>query len=212
MTVTSGRPDLGLDWRDAPYAFVAVEEVGVGPDDATVLLEVAIVGGADEPAFHALIDAVGSIPRLAPRRPHSCPEPGLAASRPPELCPALEHRVNDRVVVLHGISAGWRLLAIACPQLQPLAVLDSLGLARALLPGPGGGLAVLTERLDVRLTPAELERTGPHEAARRAVLLARVFERMVDRTLPLATLENLLYLGGRGSADPLPDLGMESGQ
>lgn len=210
MTLVSAHADRGGGWRSAPYVFVDVDEVGQGPDGVAVLLAVAIVGCGDDPGFCCRIDTGGSLRRQAPVRPGR-EAVGPEALPPPVVCPALVDRLRDRVAVVHGTRIGWRLLVLACPQIRPLAVLDSLALARALLPGGATSLPALARRLDVRISEAELHRAGRGEASRNADTLARVFERLVDTMLPGATIESLLHLSGRDTVDPLPELGLENG-
>jgi hypothetical protein len=207
VTAVTDRADLAGAWRSAPYAFVHVDEVGQGADGATMLLAVAIAGRRGEPPFLCRIDVGGSLHRQAPRRLDDAAD-GPEAVPPRGVCPELAGRLRDRVAVVHGTSIGWRLLVRTCPQIRPFAVLDSLGLARALLPGGRTGLTALAKHLEVPLTVAG---AGSGAAIRNAVTLARVFERLVDTMSPTATLDALLSLGGNDMADPFPDLGLENG-
>lgn len=202
---------LRRGWRNASYAFVNVVEVESGANDAGSLLEVAIVGGRGEPDVCALMDMGGRVRWLAPRRPHVHEWSELHAQPPAEICPALRGLIRGRVVVVHGLGIGWRTLAATCSPLAPIAVLDSLALLGELLPAGDTSLAVLMERLDVRLTGAELRRAEVGESVRGAIVLARVFDRMVERTLPGASVADLVRLSGRHAHDPLPDIGLEGG-
>jgi hypothetical protein len=206
-TSTGGGPDLGLGWQEASYAFVSVRELGGGRDGLTDRVEVAVAGRSGETAFHSSITTDRPLPRLAPWH---VDRPAAGTARAREACPDLGSALGGRIVVVHGASPSWRLLAAVCPGLRPLAVLDSIGLARALLPGERLGLRALAECLDPR--PADLDAEERRQgAARDAALLARVFGRLVTRMLPQATLGHLLDLAA-GPGNALPEVGLENGR
>jgi hypothetical protein len=181
MRTTANR--LGVRWRDVSYAFVVV-----GENDynlvVTPIVEVAIADAAG-PLLHSRLDL-----RLG------------------DVCSTVERAVRGRVIVTHGPNDGWRLLTGTCARLAPIAVLDSLGLARALVPSGPCGLTELSERLSVRPPPG---RGAERAVVRDACLLARMFEQLVDRTVPWATVGHLVYVGSRSAGAPPPELGLENG-
>jgi hypothetical protein len=150
MTIASG---LGVTWRDAYYAFV-VDDAERNTEEPPII-EVAIADAAG-PLFHSRMDVRDDQRGWAG-------SPSTATIR--DLSPMVERAVRGRVVVTHGPNVGWRLLA----------VLDSLGLARALLPSRPCGTQELAERFDVQLPSGAAAEPAVLRDAR---LLARVFERM----------------------------------
>jgi hypothetical protein len=202
---------LGRSWRQAAYAFVDIAELESTGDDVGALVEVAVVEHG-ESDIGALIDAGGPVRWLAPRRPSHRGGSRLGARPPADVCTIVRGRLTGRVVVMHGLGVSWRTLAAICSPLPPVLVLDSLALAGQLLPTGDTSLAALMERLGERLTEAEARRAGVGESVSNSVILARVFHSMVERTLPGATVGDLVRLAGQHSHGPLPDLGLEGGQ
>jgi hypothetical protein len=187
MRTTANR--LGVKWRDVSYAFVVVGENDYYPVVAPIM-EVAIADAAG-PLLHSRLD-LSRIPPL---------ELG-------DVCSMVERAVRGRVVVTHGPNDGWRLLMGTCSRLAPMAMLDSLGLARALVPSGPCGLTELSERFSVRPPPGD---RAEQAVVRDACLLGRMFEQLVDRTVPWATVGHLVYVGSRSAGAPPPELGLENG-
>lgn len=191
----------GFSWRDVSYAFVHVEEFADPWDELAAEVEVAIVDMRGERLLHCVVDVSGCLRR------------SLARSLS-EICADVQRAVEGRVVVAHGRRLGWHLIAAACPDLEPLALLDSLSLARGLLPGGHQGLPDLMARLDVRVPNGGAPGAGDEAsgAVRNAVALAGIFPRMVERLLPGATVGQLRAVAGGIASEALLELGLEGGQ
>ena len=197
MTMTCSDTVRNLRWHQAPYAFIDVEGAGGARGQPTALVEVAVVGLAadDEVLFESLVNPGRPI-RPITIRLHGLRDVDVIDAPPIErLCPSLAEVLNDRVAVAHAAGVDWRVLAAACPALRPLAVLDSLRLARALLPGGHHGLDALADRLGCPVaTAAAGAGASRHRARSDAAVTARMFRRLVESTRPKATVGELLDL------------------
>jgi DNA polymerase III epsilon subunit-like protein len=132
---------------------VALDLEGSGAQDREqeAILEIAVVPLRQrqpdlDAAYSTLINPGRSIP---PRRWIS---PGLTddvLSTAPLLSavePLLAARINGTYLVGHNIGVDWRLLRRRCPHLQPVGLIDTLRLARAVDRKASNNLAALVER------------------------------------------------------------------
>jgi DNA polymerase III epsilon subunit-like protein len=137
---------------------------------------------------------------------------GLDVAGQPTLasvCARLAGLIDGAVVVAHNAQVDWGLVHRDCPELRPVAAVDTLRISRALWPELSQhGLDPVIERLGVQVDlPAESICGGRHTALHDATATAQVFVRMVEtareRGLVLADLLERCILPGSGSV-PVP--------
>jgi DNA polymerase-3 subunit epsilon len=143
-------------WTTASLVALDLEGSGAQDREDEAILEIAVVpitaGQPDVPASYSTLINPG---RVIPRRPWI--SPGLAsailATAPPpdEVGPALAQRVNGQIIVGHNVGVDWRLLHRRYPGIEPVALIDTLRLARTLTLGSKNSLTALTGYLG--LTP-----------------------------------------------------------
>jgi len=180
-------PGTHGDWTTAPL--VALEAI----------LEIAVVPfTAGQPDAAAAYTTLVNPGRPVPRRPWT--SPGLttaalaAAPSPADVEPELARRVNGHVIVGHNVGVDWRLLHRRHPAIAPIALIDTLRLARHLKLSAKNRLTDLTDRL--QLTP-QVERLAagsqPHRALWDTVATALLLPALVAIGWPTgATLAELL--------------------
>lgn len=166
--MTSGTKD---NWAAAPLLAVDLEGSGAQDRDSEAILEIAIVpitaGQPDMPAAYSTLISPG---RTIPRRPWI--SPGLsttvlaAAPGPAQVEPELAHRVNGHAVVGHNVGVDWRLLHRRYPAIAPVALIDTLRLARRLNLDSKNSLGALTTHLGLT---AQVEDLAPGSQPHRAL-------------------------------------------
>jgi DNA polymerase III epsilon subunit-like protein len=182
--------DAGNDWTTAPLVALDLEGSGAQDHDDEAILEIAAVpitvGQPDMPAAYTTLINPG---RTIPRRPWI--SPGLtstvlaAAPLPDEVGPELDRRVTGRIIVGHNVGVDWRLLHRRYPSIKPVALVDTLRLARTLNLGGKNSLTALTDRLD--LTPqVEQLATGsqPHRALWDTIATALLLPALITKRWP----------------------------
>ena len=122
--------------------------------------------------------------RSIPRRPWISPgftaqaladAPAIA-----DIAAEITERLDGKVIAGHNIGVDWRLLSRQCPVISPVALIDTLRLARHLRPAAGSNsLTGLLEHYELTEAVAELAPgSQPHratwDAIGAALLLARL--------------------------------------
>lgn len=180
-----------MPWR--VHTYVAVDLEGTGGQDAQreEILDIALIeirdGRVTEKIFHSLLNPGRRFRRL-PWLPHDITNEQVAtAASFVSIIPVLMEFVNGRVLVAHNARVDWRLLKRKCPDLRPLAVLDTLRLARTLYPemkGRGGfSLRSLEKQLGLP-TPHREESGTPHRALADSMLTAALLLHMLSERFP----------------------------
>jgi DNA polymerase III subunit epsilon len=139
-------------------------------------------------AYSTLINPGNKIPR----RPWI--SPGLttmllaAAPTPAEIEPELARRVHGKAIVGHNVGVDWRLLHRRYPAIAPVALIDTLRLARHLNLGTKNSLTTLTAHLGLT---AQIERLAagsqPHRALWDTVATALLLPTLIARCWPSGT-------------------------
>lgn len=187
------------DWTTAPLVALDLEGSGAQDRDDEAILEIAVVpitaGQPDLPAAYTTLVNPG---RVIPRRPWI--SPGLttallsAAPGPADVGQELARRVNGHIMVGHNVGVDWRLLHRRYPGITPLALIDTLRLARHLKLGTRNSLSTLTDLLGItpqvgRLAPV----SQPHRALWDTVATALLLPALIARAWPSgATLATVL--------------------
>jgi DNA polymerase III subunit epsilon len=195
-------------WAAAPLAALDLEGSGAQDGDNEAILEIAVIpfiaGQPDIASAYATLINPG---RVIPRRPWI--SPGLttavlkAAPTPTEVEPELARRISGHVIVGHNVGVDWRLLHRRHPAITPVALIDTLRLARHLKLGTKNSLSTLTDQLG--LTP-QIERLAPgsqpHRALWDAIATALLLPALIAKAWPgSATIADLL---GIAAIDPAP--------
>jgi exodeoxyribonuclease X len=207
-----------IDWLLSRYVAIDVEGTASPAGQPEGLVEVAAVEfSLDRPpgrTVHSLLDpgmpitAIGT--RIHGLRGRDVAGQPTVAS----VCPRLAGLIDGAVVVAHNARVDWGLVHRDCPELQPVAAVDTLRISRALWPERRQhGLAPVIERLGVQVDlPAVSARGGRHTALHDATATAQVFVRMVEtareRGLGLADLLERCILPGSRSV-PVPGSQMD---
>jgi DNA polymerase III epsilon subunit-like protein len=203
------------DWSTAPLVALDLEGSGAQDRDDEAILEIAIVtltGG--QPDIAGAYSTLINPGRKIPRRPWI--SPGLTsnvladAPSPPEIEPELARRVNGQVIVGHNVGVDWRLLHRRHPAITPLALVDTLRLARHLKIGAKNSLSALTDQLEITAQVENLAaRSQPHRALWDTVATALLLPELISRCWPTgATLGMLLDVA---AIDLVPGRPAESG-
>jgi DNA polymerase-3 subunit epsilon len=140
------------DWTTAPLVALDLEGSGAQDHDDEAILEIAVVpitaGAPDISAsYTTLINPGRKIPQRRWISPGLTTSVLAAAPDPAEVEPELARRVTGHVVVGHNIGVDWRLLHRRYPAIAPIALIDTLRLARRLNPDGKNGLSALTAQL-----------------------------------------------------------------
>ncbi|MFF4195192.1 exonuclease domain-containing protein [Nonomuraea sp. NPDC001831] len=189
-------------WTAFRYAVADVEGNGQQPPDLVELAIVPIAQGTVEEPLTWLVKP----PR--PITPLACRIHGISnqqvASAPPsaEYAPDIMAAFGGAIFVAHNAHVDLSVLARELPGFQPSLVIDTLKLARRLLPGrPSYKLGVLAEELKLATgLPAGL---APHRAAYDALVCARLLAHLATgaEPLPLAALLTDPTTSREGSTD-----------
>jgi exodeoxyribonuclease X len=175
------------DWTSLDYAVVDVEGNGQQPPDLVELAVVPIRSGVVGEAATWLVRPTEPIKHFATRihgiRNEDVADAPVFGDIAGQVCSALDLPV----LVAHNAHVDVSVLARKLPGWQPPEVLDTLRLARRLLPGrPSYRLGALAGALSL---PAGLPSgLSPHRAAYDALVTARLFVTLATRT---PTLEEL---------------------
>jgi len=205
-------PGTHDDWTAAPVVALDLEGSGAQDRDGEAILEIAAVPfTAGQPDIAAAYCTLVNPGREIPRRPWI--SPGLttaalaAAPGPADIEPELARRVNGHVIVGHNVGVDWRLLHRRHPAIAPIALIDTLRLARRLKLGTRNSLSDLTAQLQLT---SQVERLAagsqPHRALWDTVATALLLPTLIARGWPSgATLGALLAAAAVDlAADPAP--------
>jgi exodeoxyribonuclease X len=182
---------LSTRWREARFAVVDVEGNGAQPPDIVEIACLHLDGGEIRPALHTLVRPPRPISPLVSRKHGIANDDVASAPSFPEIRARVAECLQDRVLVAHNARVEVDVLSRALGGLwRPTAVLDTLALARRVVPGRESyALPPLAAAL-------ELERAGPaHRAAADAELTARLLIKLAERSR-IETLDDLLALAG----------------
>ena len=185
--------DPDADWTTAPLVALDLEGSGAQDHDDEAILEIAVVpiaaGQPDVPAAYTTLINPG---RTIPRRPWI--SPGLtsavlaAAPAPAEVGPELQRRVTGHVVVGHNVGVDWRLLHRRYPDIEPVALVDTLRLARTLSLGGKNSLTALADRLDLTAQVEQLAAgSQPHRALWDTIATALLLPALIAMRWPSGT-------------------------
>ena len=191
------------DWRTAPLVALDLEGSGAQDREDEAILEIAVVPfTAGQPDTAAAYSTLINPGRTIPRRPWI--SPGLttailaAAPGPADIEPELARRVSGHVMVGHNVRVDWRLLHRRYPAIAPVALIDTLRLARRLKLGTGNTLSSLTAHLKLTSQAEHLAAgSQPHRALWDAVATALLLPALIARCWPSGvTLSVLLEAAG----------------
>ncbi|WP_406055659.1 exonuclease domain-containing protein [Kribbella sp. NBC_00889] len=158
-------------WTAFDYAVVDVEGNGQQPPDLVEISIVAIKDGLIGPAKNWLVRPPRPITPMA-RRFHKITDDRLVdAPAVADIEEELRHALSDKVFVAHNAGVDLGVLGRELPGFQPARVLDTLKLARRLLPGRTSyKLGALVDAFGLaRGLPADLM---PHRATYDALVCA----------------------------------------
>jgi DNA polymerase-3 subunit epsilon len=187
------------DWTTVPIVTLDLEGSGAQDRDSEAILEIAVVPfTAGQPDISAAYSTLVDPGRTIPRRPWI--SPGLTtaalsiAPSPADIEPELVRRVNRHVIVGHDVGVDWRLLHRRHPAIAPLALIDTLRLARHLKLSAKNSLSDLTAQLQLS---SQVERLAadsqPHRALWDIVATALPLPALIARGWPTGvTLATLL--------------------
>ncbi|NKQ55619.1 3'-5' exonuclease [Amycolatopsis sp. K13G38] len=168
-------------WTTQRYLVVDVEGNGARPPDLVELAMVPITSGTIGTPISWLVRPSSPITWQA-RKVH-----GITNDQVADLTTfdavrdsVTSHVADEVVVVGHNVRVDLDVLRRKLPSWQPHAVLDTLRLARALLPDlPSRKLGALVDHLDLATElPAGLQ---PHRATYDALVTARLFAVLATR-------------------------------
>jgi exodeoxyribonuclease X len=160
-------------WTAFDYAVVDVEGNGQQPPDLVEISIVAIENGTIGPAQNWLVRPPRPITAMA-RRFHKITDDDVSdAPTVAEIEPDLRAALDRTVFVAHNASVDLGVVTREIPGFQPTHVLDTLKLARRLLPGRDSyKLGALVDAFDLAEDlPQELV---PHRATYDALACARL--------------------------------------
>jgi DNA polymerase III epsilon subunit-like protein len=161
-------------WTDFDYAVVDVEGNGQQPPDLVEISIVAIKNGTIGRATSWLVRPSRPITAMA-RRFHRITDDQVAdAPTVAEIDGELRVALDDMVFVAHNASVDLGVVSRELPGFRPTHVLDTLKLARRLLPGRDSyKLGALVDAFGLADDlPSELV---PHRATYDAIVCARLF-------------------------------------
>lgn len=160
-------------WTAFDYTVVDVEGNGQRPPDLVEISIVAIKDGLIGKAKNWLVRPPRPITPMA-RRFHRITDDQLAdAPTVADIEEQLRHALSDNVFVAHNASVDLGVLGRELPGFEPTQVLDTLKLARRLLPGRASyKLGALVDAFGLaKGIPADLM---PHRATYDALVCARL--------------------------------------
>jgi exodeoxyribonuclease X len=167
-------------WTERRYAVIDVEGNGQQPPDLVELAIVSVTAGAAGEPTAWLFKPDEPITAMA-RRIHGITN-NMVADAPAfaDLAAEIRAHVEGAVLVAHNASVDLGVLRRKLPDLAPTGVLDTLKLARRLLPGQASyrlGALVTALHLDDGLPPG----LRPHRASYDALVTARLLIRLATR-------------------------------
>lgn len=185
-------------WTERQYAVIDVEGNGQHPPDLVELGLLPITGGQPREPTIWLFKPEAPITSIA-RRIHGITNDAIRdapvfAEREAEI----RSRLAEAVLVAHNAGVDLGVLKRKMPGFSPAGVLDTLTLARRLLPGqPSYPLGVLVRalHLDEGLPPG----LQPHRVTYDVIVTARLFVRLATR--PDGVPRSLEELQGGTGAD-----------
>jgi exodeoxyribonuclease X len=185
-------------WTASDYAVVDVEGNGQRPPDLVEISIVAIHNGRIGQADSWLVRPPRPITPMA-RRFHKITDDQIAgAPTVADVEADLRAALGDKVFVAHNVGVDLGVVSRELPGFQPTHVLDTLKLARRLLPGHDSyklGALVAAFDLAKGLSPD----LGPHRATYDAIVCARLLVRLATSTgrEPLSLSELLDATSGK---------------
>ena len=208
-------PGTHGDWTTAPLVALDLEGSGAQDHDSEAILEIAVVPfRAGQPGISAAYSTLVNPGRPIPRRPWISPglTNALLATAPSaaDVEPELARRMNGHIVVGHNVGVDWRLLHRRHPIIAPIALIDTMRLARHLKLSEKNSLTDLTDRLQLT---EQVERlvlgSQPHRALWDAIATALLLSALIARGWPAGvTLSRLLETAAidlvTGHAQPSP--------
>lgn len=186
------RAFLNRHWTVCDFAVVDVEGNGQTPQEIVELAVIPIRRGTVEERQHEWM--------IHPERPvtaqatriHGISNAALAAKpRFPEIADEVIDALGECAVVGHNVAIDARLLQSKLLGWRPPLLLDTLRLARRVLPGRSSyALASLATELEVNVVGAKLHRASvdAYVTAQLFLALVRLLER--DGTLSLGQLQD----------------------
>lgn len=183
-----------MHWSSVNYAVVDVESDGRPAPDPVEVAVVLIEAGQISHRRQWLVRPLRGIePNVS--RIHGIYDVHVAGSPTfEEIREEVRAALGARLFVAHNAHVDWNILRPQLPDWRPPSAIDTLRLARALLPGLGAyGLSALVKSLglDVQATISH----GPHRAAYDADAAAKLFLYLMERThegsIPLARVVKL---------------------
>jgi len=183
--------DSQAAWTSLDYAVIDVEGNGQQPPDLVEIAIVPISQGAIGPAESWLVRPPRPITSIARRFHRIADEEVAAAPSVADIAPELRAALDGRVLVAHNANVDLGVVARELPGYAPSQVVDTLKLARRLLPGrPSYRLGALVEELNLADgLPNDLR---PHRATYDAIVCARLFVHVaVPVAMPPLTVADL---------------------
>lgn len=172
---------LALPWFEAPTLVLDLETTGLDPEGGDRVIELAALGPGEE-RLHSLVDPQRPISSTA-RAIHGIDEEMLRGQpRFAALWPQLGPRLEGAVLVAHNARVDLAFLRAECaraglPSPRPLAVIDTLHLARGVFGLVRCSLAALAERLGI-------PHPQPHRALPDALVAREVYRAMLRALCP----------------------------
>lgn len=188
-------------WTCRRYIVVDVEGNGQRPPELLELAVVPVVDGRIGDVTTWLVKPKTPISSIAQRIHGITSEMVADAPAFTEVEAQVRAALADRVLVAHNAAVDLAVLQRMMPDFRPAEVLDTLKLARRLLPDqPNHRLGSLAEALDLAYDLPD----RPHRAAYDALVTARLFCRLATRPdgSPLSFAQ-LCDRPGGGAADAL---------
>ncbi len=205
------------DWMTAPLVALDLEGSGAQDHDSEAILEIAVVPfSAGQPGIAAAYSTLVNPGRPIPRRPWI--SPGLTnavlatAPSAADVEPELVRRVSGHIIVGHNVGVDWRLLHRRHPVIAPIALIDTLRLARHLKLSAKNNLTDLTDLLQLTSQVEGLAAgSQPHRALWDTIATALLLPALITKGWPTGvTLAELLETAsidlatGRAQANPGP--------
>ena len=175
-----GQPQAMTDWTSLRYAVADVEGNGQQPPDLVEVAVLPITGGAFGEPVSWLARPPRPITRLAASIHRITDKDVAGAPAFAEIAPEVHQMLAGRVLVAHNAPVDLSVLRRELGEWEPPEVVDTLKLARRLLPGQPSyklGALVAALSLDQGLPP----RLAPHRAGYDVLVTARLFTRLATR-------------------------------
>lgn len=193
--------DTEIAWNEARLVVADVEGDGQRPPGLVELAVVPIIGGVIGEPMSWLVRPAGSIMWQA-TRVHGITNADVAGlPNVGAVAADIRAHLDGAVLVAHNAPVDLGVLARELPGWQPEAVIDTLRLARQILPGQASyKLGALVDMFDLaRNLPDDL---SPHRATYDAMVTARLFLHLAEGPDGTRHLRDLIT----PAAEPAPDL------